>query len=135
MTKFLLGDADPRDELIALLEHNAMRYIADGESVRLSFAQNGCKWETVFQFAKNTVLVYGVYPFRVHEPDMARINAINNRLVHGAMFLHEGAIVMRTGAELVDIYSAYETIARAVEYNAGAMVEFWGEVARLCTGI
>ena len=135
MTKFLLGDVNPRDELIALLEHNTMRYIEDGESVRLSFAQDGCKWETVFRFAKNTVLVYGIYPFRMCEPDMARVNAINARLVQGSLFFHEGAVVVRTGAELIDVYSAYETIARAVEYNAGAMVEFWGEVARLCTGV
>lgn len=132
MSRFLIGESvDPKSELKALLDSNAMRYSeeADG-SVRLLFRQDGCKWEAIFRFTERSVLVYGIYPFRApgKAADLERINA---RLLRGALFRHEGALVMRTSADLFDAYSAYEAIARAVEYNAGAMVSFWPELALL----
>ncbi len=130
MNKFAIDEPDPKSELLALLEHNAVRYSihADG-SVRALFAKSGCKWEAVFRFAPGTVLVYGVYPFRAAIGAAAQCSRINAALVRGALFYSEGALVLRTSADLFDAYAAYEAIARAIEYNAGAMVAFWAELS------
>ncbi len=132
MSRFVIDEPDPKSELIALLDYNAVRYsIHDDGSVRALFAGNGCKWEAVFRFAKRTVLVYGVYPFRTVQDASASLSRINAALVRGALFYSEGALVLRTSADLFDAYAAYEAIARAIEYNSGAMVAFWAELSGL----
>lgn len=132
MNKFIIDELNPRDELVALLDFNAMRYREEpGGAIHALFAQEGYKWEVVFRFARRAVLVYGIYPFQAAEGVGAALGGINARLVHGAVFVHEGAVVMRTSAELFDAYSAYEAIALAIEYNAGAVVAFWTEVSRI----
>ncbi len=128
MSKFMIGEPDPKSELIALLEHNAMRYsLHEDGSARVLFSKAGCKWETVFRFAKRAVLVYGVYPFKASDGIAASLSRLNAALVRGAFFVSDGALVLRTSADMFDAYSAYESIARAIEYNAGAMVAFWTE--------
>ena len=129
MNKFVIDEPDPRSELIALLDYNAVRYRLHGDgTVRALFAKAGCKWETIFCFMKRSVLVYGVYPFRVAGDAAAKLSGINAALARGAFFFSEGALVMRTSADIFDAYSAYEAIARAIEYNAGAMAAFWAEL-------
>ena len=132
MSRFIIDEPDPKGELLALLEHNAIRYSIDGYgSVRVIFSKSGCKWETVFRFAKRAVLVYGVYPFKAAPDACASLSKINAALVRGAFFLSGGTPVLRTSADMFDAYSAYEAIARAIEYNAGAMVKFWAELSAL----
>ncbi len=129
MNKFAIDEPDPKSELLALLEYNAMRYSLPGDgSVRALFAKAGCKWETVFRFARRTVLVYGVYPFKAPAGVATALSRINAALVRGAFFCSEGVLVMRTSADLFDAYAAYEAIARAIEYNADAIVAFWAEL-------
>lgn len=78
-------------------------------------------------FAERSVLVYGIYPFKaVADTSLSRINA---RLIRGAFFINDGALVMRTSADLFDAYAAYEAIARAIEYNAAAITAFWAELS------
>jgi hypothetical protein len=129
VTRFLIDEPEPKSELIALLKHNAMRYsLHEDGSVRVLFSKAGCKWETIFRFAKRAVLVYGVYPFKASEEMAASLSRINTALVRGAFFISDSTLVLRTSAELFDAYAAYESIARAIEYNAGAMVVFWAEL-------
>jgi hypothetical protein len=75
----------------------------------------------------SAVLVFSLYPFYVKPSEMVRkfCNYVNTQVRYGSMFYENGRLVFRTGADLFDIYSAYETIARALEYNAGVIARFW----------
>lgn len=134
MNKFLIDEnVDPEEELLRLFDHNGIHYRCEVDGIYAVFQHDGCKWEAVFRFVEHTVLVYGLYPFRVADETRVTnvINGINAKLTRGGMFLQEGNIVMRTSADLFDAYSAYEAIARAVEYNAGAMSAFFHTLAGL----
>ena len=134
MSKFFLDEQlSPRDELINLLDYNGIHYHSDTDEIRFIFAASGYKWENICRFAQYTVLVYGIYPFKVTSKPAALelINGINAQLARGGFFLHESAVVLRTSADLFDAYSSYEAIARTLEYNAGAMVTFWNRLAVL----
>lgn len=118
---------NPLQELMDLLYDNGIRYNREGDGVRFAFSQHGCEWETVARSAQQTLLLYGMYPFRVTEETkvLQQMNEINAMLVNGSAFLHQGRVVLRTEADLFDLYSAREAVARALEYNAGAIFRFW----------
>jgi len=128
MERFLIdSQIMPEGELKALLEHNRIEYITDADGVRFILEDGLFKWETVCRYSQSAVLIYGLYPFKAtaDEGTLRLLNRINGELTRGSMILSEGCVVMRTSADLYDIYGAYEAIARAIEYSAGAIVEFW----------
>lgn len=128
MERFLIDrHISPRDELIALLAYNGVKYSEDKEGLRFALEDGPHVWETVCRYAGLTVLIYGLYPFETAggEQTLRVLDRINGELTRGSMFLGGGRVVMRTGADLYDAFSAYEAIARAIEYNAGAIVKYW----------
>ena len=128
MERFLIDrDISPKDELIALLDHNGIEYILDDDSARFILEDDIFKWETVCRYTRSSVLVYGLYPFQTPggDKELYLLNKINGELTRGSMLSCDGRVVMRTSADLYDTYGAYEAIARAIEYNAGAIVKFW----------
>lgn len=136
MEKFQIGEqADAAAELEALLRYNGFSFRRDGELFRMVFADRGFKWETVCVCPGRTVLIYGRYPFPAVDRERARkvCEEINRQVMFGSMFLSDGRVVFRTGADLFDAYSAYEHIGRALEYNAGVMTRFWNKIAA-CAG-
>lgn len=120
-------DISPEDELISLLEFSGIQYLREDTGIRFLLADGNNKWETLCQFTKKAVIIYGIFPFESSgsEKTLSRLNEINRQLTMGGMFLLDGTIVMRTCADLFDAFSASETIARALEYNAGAICKFW----------
>lgn len=131
MERFLLDDeTDPLQELKGLLDYNGIKYLAEDGGVRFAFKEAGCRWEVTCKTAKHTVMIYGVYPFPIRNDARtnAAVNRINSTLVKGSLFFSEGRAVIRTSADIIDAYGAYEAIARALEYNAGAMVRFWADM-------
>jgi len=136
MDKLQIGEpVDAAAELEDLLRYNGFSFRREGERFFLVFTDRGCKWETVCVCRGQMVLFYGRYPFPVADPEGARLacEEINRQVVMGSMFLSEGRLVFRTGADLFDIYSAYEHMGRALEYNAGVMVRFWTQMASCAT--
>lgn len=134
MSKFCFDEQiSPEDELINLLDYNGIHYSREPDGVRFVLTEGGYKWENICRFAQHTVLIYSIYPFEAADKAKALtlVNGVNAQLVRGGIFLHESAVVMRTSADLFDAYSAYESIARALEYNAGAVVTFWPVLAVL----
>jgi hypothetical protein len=122
----------PEAELVGLLRYNGIQYVVRKGRYCFLFAQGQKQWETICQCARHMVLVYGQYPFQADPQRAARaLTEINAILVRGAMFLQGAAVVMRTGADLFDAYSAYETIARTLEYNANAVAAFWDRIYAL----
>lgn len=136
MDKFTIGEAaDAAEELEALLEYNGFPYTRNGGAFRLVFAQSGVKWEMSCICEGSRVLLYGRYPFPVQENEQTLhlCSEINRQVVQGGMFAAQGALIFRTGAELFDAYSAYEQLARAMEYNSAVIRKFWNEAAA-CAG-
>jgi len=117
----------PKDELISLFEFSAINYRCEENGIRLSLADKRYKWETLCRFTQSTVLIYGMYPFKASEREkiLNQLNKINRQLITGTMFLENETVVMRTSADLFDAYNTHETIARALEYNAGAITKLW----------
>ena len=122
---------DPAAEVLALLIRNGIDYRREKDGLRFALSEGGHQWETVCRFSPDTVTIYGVYPFLVTNRAQAleRINAASAALKRGGFFLTDKRIALRVSADLFDVYSAPEAIARALEYNAGAMVHFWGHMA------
>ena len=132
MARFLLEDeTDPLQELKNLLDYNRIQYLQEDGGVRFALEEAGCRWEVIGKTAGRVVMIYGVYPFPVGADarTQAEVNRMNGALVRGSLFLTENRAVIRTSADLMDAYGAYEAIARALEYNAGAMIRFWAEMA------
>jgi len=98
------------------------------------FTEGDKKWEMICKCERHMVIIYGLYPFKAaDELKTARLLAeLNATLARGCLFLDKGRIVMRTSADLFDAYSAYETIARALEYNAQVVVSFWRRLLPKC---
>ncbi len=118
---------DALRELMHVLNDNGIHYQVEKGGIRLAFSKGGRVWETVARSAPQTLLLYGLYPFEVETSGrlLSQLNEINEILVNGGLFVSSGRIVLRTGADLFDAYSAQESIMRALEYNAGAIVRFW----------
>ena len=132
MEKFLIGDkADPAAELVHLLEYNGFAYRRDGDRFRVVFTDRGCKWETVCICREQSVLFYGLYPFPLRDAAKARelCGLVNSQVLFGALFPSGERLVFRTCADLFDLYSAYESLGRALEYNASVMVRFWRQMS------
>ncbi|GHU57885.1 hypothetical protein FACS1894133_1600 [Clostridia bacterium] len=117
-------------ELISFFKHNGIKYRAEDGGYAFVMSQLGCKWKTVCRFTDNAVMFYGMYPFHVNAADeaLALINAINGEVVRGAFFLKDNVVVMRTSTVLCDIYTAFEEITVALEYNAGYVAHFWARL-------
>jgi len=129
MDKFRLdGPADAETELEQLLEFNGIAAVRDGKDFRFILSSKGVKWETVCSpTADGAAMLYGIYPFTVADREYAMqlCTRVNRSARYGAMFLEEDRLVFRIGADLFDVYSAYETLGRALEYSAGIMTRFW----------
>ena len=123
-------EISPRDELVWLLDYNGVKYSEDPEGLRFILEESVYKWETVCRYTRSAVLIYGYYPFETSETDetLRLLNRINSRLISGSMLLNGKRVVMRTCADLHEIYGAHEAIAREIEYNASAIVKFWQEI-------
>lgn len=122
---------DAAVELEELLCYNGFAFRREGGRFHLVFSDRGCKWETMCVCRERLVLIYGRFPLPVADPARARAlcEEVNRQVVLGSMLLSEGRLVFRTGADLMDGYTAYEHIGRALEYNAGVMVRFWPQMA------
>lgn len=133
MRRFSLdGNVDAAAELEALLEHNGFRYRRDGDRYRLWFTDRGMKWETACICRPQAVVVYGIYPFPVQDRESALslCGEVNGQVLYGGMFPAGETLVFRTCADLFDAYDAYESIARAIEYNCNVMTWFWHRMCR-----
>ena len=122
------GPADAEAELQQLMEFNGIPAVREGRNYRFLLGSKGLKWETLCCPGENgAVLIYGIYPFRVCDSGRAQAfcQRVNAAARYGAMLYRDEALVFRIGADLFDIYSAYETLGRALEYCAGIMVRFW----------
>ena len=127
MDRFLIDKVSPQDELKMLLDYNGVNYSIEEDGVRFVFEDGAYKWETICRYSRTAALIYGLYPFETLQGDeiMKTLNRINSELIRGSMILSGGRVMMRTSADLYDAYGAYEAIARAIEYNAGAIIKFW----------
>ena len=127
MEKFLIDEVSPEEELTALLEYNGIQFRKTDDEFRFVLSEGNRKWETVCHWTRRVVLVYGMYPFKAMDEVsmLERLNRINTELVRGCVILSDGGITVRTDADLYDAYSSYESIARALEYNAGAVIKYW----------
>jgi len=131
------GPADAEAELAQLLELNGIEAVQEGKSFRFLLSSHGVKWETVCSPTQDgAVIVYGIYPFPVENTPAAQnfCNRVNQSARYGAMLLDQGRLVFRIGADLFDVYSAYETLGRALEYSAGIMVRFWVQASAASKG-
>lgn len=124
------ADVSAESELANFLNHNGVQYNLVRGEYRVVMLSDTHKWRTIFKTCEQTVLIYGIYPFPAAESRelYKAICEVNSRLLHGAMFICGGSVVMRTDAELTDAYGAYEAIASAAEYNADALTSFWMRV-------
>jgi len=124
---FINKGLSAEDELLNLLRYNGIQFDCQNGEYRFVFSDSGRKWQTVCKCSGSTVMVYGLYPFEVAEDlrTAHTISEINAKLAYGCLFIQDAKAVMRTSAGLFDAYGAYEMIARALEYNADAVISFW----------
>ena len=135
--KFWIGEApDPVTEVRSLLRYNDFLYEEENGTFTLRFSDREMQWKTVITTAEHCVLIYGIYPFPAAggEPLLRFLSEVNRQAVSGAMITKEENgvtwLMFRTGSDLFDIYSAYETIGRDLEYNAAIITAFWNEAAQ-----
>ena len=132
MMKFNIDTTvDAAAELEAFLNYNGIEYRVSEGRYKLIFSSRGFKWETDCVCRERAVLIYGIYPFPAGDRAYALslCSKINSRVLYGGMFIQDDTVVFRTGADLFDSYSAYESIGRAIDYNARVMTEFWHKMA------
>ena len=124
-------------ELEALLERSGVDFQREGGRFRFLFTSRGCKWQTVCDCREGLVLVYGIHPAQVTCPEKALelCSQLDQRLIHGSLFLQEGRFVLRTSAELTERCEAQERIARALEYNAAVLSTYWERLAAGAQGL
>ena len=131
------GPADAGTELEQVMEWNGITAKREGRNYRFLLSSRGLKWETVCCPTEDgAVLIYGIYPFRVTDAAGAEAfcRRVNAAARYGAMLYREERLVFRIGADLFDVYSAYETIGRALEYSAGIIARFWVQAASAAEG-
>lgn len=123
-------DATETEELLlALLEERGAEWTRERGYIRFPVRRQGLRWEADCLCERGRVLIYGRYPFVPADRGaaLALCNRANLRLCRGAMLLPEdGRPVLRTTAELDDIYDAAYRLRRALEENAAAVVRWWG---------
>ncbi|MDO4962111.1 MAG: hypothetical protein Q4E57_09760 [Eubacteriales bacterium] len=143
---------DAAKEVLRLLEYNDIAYTEEGGTYYMTFSDGMHKWETRIHVEGQRVLICSAYPYLISTlpnasavPEAAsalpeneaqaaaavlmdRINEINAELAEGALFIHGDRIIVRTGADLFDAFSAYEQLARALEYNAEVLAGYWSEL-------
>ena len=126
------GPADARAELEQVMEFNGIASKQEGQDYRFLLSSKGLKWETLCRpTGDGAVLIYGIYPFRVSDRKKAEAfcQRVNAAARYGAMLYQDETLLFRIGADLFDVFSAYETLGRALEYCAGIMVRFWVQAA------
>ena len=124
----LNGPADAKAELAQMLELNGIAAVQEGDNYRFLLGSKGVKWETVCCPTEDgAVVIYGIYPFRACDGGKAEAfcRRVNEAARYGAMRYRDETLTFRIGADLFDVYSAYETLGRALEYSAGIMTRFW----------
>jgi len=122
------GPADAEKELLQLLEFNDIKAQKEGKNLRFILSSKGVKWETLCcPTDDGAVLIYGIYPFKVTDKEKALdfCQCVNKEARYGSMIYDDCRLAFRIGSDLFDIYSAYETLGRALEYSAGIMTRFW----------
>jgi len=138
MDKFRLdGPADAETELEQLLELNGITAVREERGYRFILSSKGVKWETVCSPTEDgAVMIYGIYPFEATDTHTAEqfCGRVNRTARYGAMLQDQNRLVFRIGADLFDVYSAYETLGRALEYSAGIMTRFWVQASAASKG-
>lgn len=122
---------DGGTELEALLQHSGVDFLREGSRFRLRFSSRGCTWQTVCDCQDQRVLIYGVHPSPVTQPQQALelCSQLNSQVVEGSFFLQEGRLIFRTSARLTERFEAQARIAAALEYNAAVLSHWWERLA------
>ena len=131
------GPADAKAELEQVMEFNGIAAIREGNNFRFLLSSKGVKWETLCCPTEDgAALIYGIYPFRVTDGKKAEAfcRRVNEAARYGAMLYRDEMLAFRIGADLFDVYSAYETLGRALEYSAGIMTRFWVQASAAAEG-
>lgn len=132
MEEFQIGaPVDTVQELRHLLIHNGFAFKEENGRFLLVFSERGCKWQTECVCREQAVIFYSIYPFPIRDEEkFSRLcDEINGQVVFGGLFRNGERAVFRTAADLPDAFSAYEQLARMLEYNAGVVVRFWDDAA------
>ena len=81
---------DGGTELEALLQHSGVDFLRDGSRFRLRFSSRGCTWQTVCDCQGQRVLIYGVHPTPVTQPQQALelCSQLNSQVVEGSLLSH-----------------------------------------------
>jgi hypothetical protein len=119
-----------------LLENSGITWQQDWHWIRFRFQSGGMVWETACRCEKGGVTAFGRYPFAAaaRQAALEACSSINSCLRQGSLFLVDGAPVLRTYASLNDPYGAADALASMLEYNAAAIVQFWGKMQAACHG-
>lgn len=132
MERFQLDPpVDAAQELRRLLSHSGFNFREEDGRFWLVFSERGCKWQTECVCRETAVLFYSSFPFVIKKEGLFNqlCQSVDSQVVFGSLFRVEERAVFRTAADLPDAFSAYEQLARMLEYNAGVVVRFWDEVA------
>lgn len=132
MERFQLDPpVDAAQELRHLLSHSGFNFREEDGRFWLVFSERGCKWQTECVCRETAVLFYSSFPFVIKEEGLfdRLCQSVDRQVVFGSLFRVGERAVFRTAADLPDAFSAYEQLARMLEYNAGVVVRFWDEVA------
>ncbi len=118
-------EASTKEALLAVLRYNEIPHEEGGEGIHFAFYEGGCTWTVICRFTPGTIVIYAVYPFAFGDDGMHRVNAINERLVDGCVFVTNSTVILRSSVTLFDAYSAHEQITTALECNASAVKSYW----------
>ncbi|SKB73409.1 hypothetical protein SAMN06296386_104256 [Lachnospiraceae bacterium] len=129
-SNFQSNDADK--ELKYLLDYNSFTYEGSGGHYSLQFRDHGLVWNTEFQVIGDRVMIWGMYPFSCMNEARGNefCNSVNLQTVMGAFVMYKAHLTYRTSADLFDAFSSTECLARAIEYNANAVVHFWDRASK-----
>lgn len=123
--------------LEALLQRSGVDFVRTEDLFRFCFSSGGCSWQVVCQCRQEWVLIYGIHPAPVRDPDraLALCSQVNGQVVRGSLFLREDRFVFRTSTQLTEHFEAQARIAAALEYNAAVLSHWWERLAGEAQGL
>jgi hypothetical protein len=129
------GESESEKVVEEFLSHNGIEYTADGGDYRFRIRSGAAEWNVACLCKGRFVSFVSMYPFAADAAKSVELcHKINGELMLGAAFRHAGTVYLRTAAEIIDGYTAYESVSRAAEYNFQAVVNYWRDVNMIRAG-
>lgn len=126
-------------DLFALLKNEVTRcgltFVEEFGALQMTMRSGQLKWRCLVTTSENDIVCCAQFPWQADESALKALNRLNCSLNTGCLFLLDGFVVLRCGAEISDPIMCGEIAALLIKRCSDEVCRLWNSVCRAAEGL